>query len=128
MAKLLSAEERNYVYNQLMGQLLKLELYNSPLEGIVRLKVIAKLFKDHAFESEGKILLPDNNRIEYAFYKDHRERTTVHISRSASGLKKYNTRVTNTNTNTNTKTDDNDVPILVPAKTDDDDVPILVSV
>lgn len=89
MAKLLTKEERALVYNKLMLELMKMKLDDSPIEGIRRLKVIAKLYRDHAIEANGEIELPRNNRITYEFWKDHRRQTNVYISRGATGLKDY---------------------------------------
>jgi hypothetical protein len=89
MAKLLTNEERSFVYNKLMLELIKMKLDTSSIEGIRRLKVIAKLYRDHAIEANGEIELPRNNRITYEFWKDHRRQTNVYISRCAIGLKDY---------------------------------------
>lgn len=82
MAKLLSTEERNYIYNQLMMKLLDLDLYDSDLEAIKKLKIMAKLYKDNGMEFRGELELPQNKVITYEFYKDHRRQTNVNISRN----------------------------------------------
>jgi hypothetical protein len=88
-AKDLTQNERNFVYNKLTMELMKLGLDNSKLYGIKRLKVIAKLWKDTGREDNGEIELPRNQRITYEFWKDHRRQTNVYISRGAGGLKDY---------------------------------------
>jgi hypothetical protein len=82
MAKLLTSEERNYIYNQLMIKLLDLDLYDSDLESIKKLKIMAKLYKDNGMEFRGELELPQNKVITYEFYKDHRRQTNVNISRN----------------------------------------------
>jgi hypothetical protein len=124
MAKILTKHERFFVYNKLMDELDKLGLQDSPIEGIRKLKVMAKLWLDTAMEFNGEIELPNNNRITYQFWKDHRQQTNVYISRGAAGLKNY-------------KKEDNDYDIIenkvenkVENKSydDDDKVPNLISV
>jgi hypothetical protein len=82
MAKLLTIEERNYIYNQLMMKLLDLDLYDSDLECIKKLKIMAKLYRDNGMEFRGELELPQNKVITYEFYKDHRRQTNVNISKN----------------------------------------------
>jgi hypothetical protein len=82
MAKLLTSEERNYIYNQLMIKLSDLGLFDSDLESIKKLKIMAKLYKDNGMEFRGELELPQNKVITYEFYKDHRRQTNVNISKN----------------------------------------------
>jgi hypothetical protein len=81
MAKVLTHDERNYIYNQLIFQLVTLELYDSELESIKKLKLMAKLYKDTGMEFKGELFLPYNKTITYEFYKDHGKKTNVNISK-----------------------------------------------
>jgi hypothetical protein len=82
MARLLTCKERNNIYNQLMEKLIELDLYDSELENIKKLKIMAKLFKDTGMEFNGELQMPQNKIITYQFSNDYRKQTNVNISKN----------------------------------------------
>jgi hypothetical protein len=82
MAKILTQKERNFIYNELMLKLSNLNLYDSEIESIKKLKIMAKLYRDNGMEFSGELELPLNKIITYEFYNDHRRQTNVNISRN----------------------------------------------
>lgn len=82
MARSLTKKERDYIYNQLTMKLMDLDLYDSELESIKKLKIMAKLYRDTGMEFKGELKMPQNKIITYEFYRDHRRQTNVNISRN----------------------------------------------
>ena len=78
MAKTYTQKERDYIYDQLINKLIELNMIDSDLESIKKLKIIAKLYKDTGMEFQGE--LPLNKKITYEFYNNHRKKTNVNIS------------------------------------------------
>lgn len=93
MAKPLTLKERTIVYNEIILGLDKLGLSESSIEGINKLKVMSKLFKDYGMEFHGEIELPMGQMLVYAFYKDNRRKNSVEISRSVRVLQNYKKEV-----------------------------------
>lgn len=81
--------EKNFIYDRLQEKLKSLHLHNSKLEGIKKLNVIAKLWRDAGFEQQGMIELPLGKVISYKFYNTKKNGMDVHISRGAESLKDY---------------------------------------
>lgn len=81
MSRLLTKSERTHVYTQLMGKLIDLDLWDSELESIKKLRIMATLFRDNAMEFKGELPMPHNKVISYQFYKDYRNQTNVNISK-----------------------------------------------
>jgi hypothetical protein len=80
-----------------MMKLTDLDLINSELTSIKKLKVMAKLFKDNGNEFKGELELPNNNIITYEFYQDHRRKTIVNISKNIEKQMSLEDRTANYN-------------------------------
>ena len=82
MAKPFTQKDRDNVYNQFINKLMSINLFDSELESIKKLKVIMKLYKDSGMEFKGELLLPHNGKIIYELYNDHRKQTKIDISKN----------------------------------------------
>jgi ribosomal protein S10 len=80
MAKPLKDSERQYIYNQFITKLMEIDMLNSDLESIKKMKVMIKLYKDTGMEFKGELPLPHGGKIFYELYKDHRRKTRIDIS------------------------------------------------
>jgi hypothetical protein len=86
MVRVYSYDERNNIYNSLMVKLLELDLFNSELESIKKLKIMAKLYRDNGMEFQGELELPNKKIITYEFWKDDRRQTNVNISKNINNI------------------------------------------
>lgn len=104
----MNQNERNFIYNQMMLQISEnKDKFLDTDEGVRKIKVIAKLFKDSGIESKGEINLTTNYTILYQFYNDRKKRTDVSIIRTPNMnfFEKKNTP--------KVKNDNDEVPELV---------------
>jgi hypothetical protein len=82
MAKAFTQKDRDNVYNQFISKLVSINLLDSELEAIKKLKVIMKIYKDTGMEFKGELELPHNGKIIYELYNDHRRQTHIDISKN----------------------------------------------
>lgn len=79
----MNQNERNFIYNQLILQISEnKEKFPETDDGVRKIKVIAKLFRDTGMEAKGEINLSSNYTIIYQFYNDRKKRTDVSIMRT----------------------------------------------
>jgi hypothetical protein len=82
--KPLSFSERDAKYNQILSSLLTLNIPISAINGITRLKIIAKIYRDYGNEFIGEIQLPSDNIIIYEFWNNTKKKTFVKITNNAN--------------------------------------------
>lgn len=82
MAKSFTQKDRDNIYNQFITKLISMDLLDSDIESIKKLKVIMKIYKDTGREFKGELDLPHNGKIIYELYNDHRRQTHIDISKN----------------------------------------------